>query len=108
MGGLIVTGSAPGVAHRKLMPPHRRPGTNYPRVYPGRYYVTAGGLISYGPDFGDQYRRASLCRPHPQGREASRPAGAGADQDPSRQDEFENGQRLGLANALQCLAAPTR
>ena len=57
-GGLIVTGSAPGVAHRKLITTlaarHKLPA-----VYPGRYYVTAGGLVSYGPDFGDQYRRAA-------------------------------------------------
>jgi ABC-type uncharacterized transport system substrate-binding protein len=28
-------------------------------VYPGRYSVTAGGLISYGPDLIDQFRRAA-------------------------------------------------
>jgi putative ABC transport system substrate-binding protein len=30
-----------------------------PAVYPTRYYVAAGGLISYGPDLLDQYRRAA-------------------------------------------------
>jgi putative ABC transport system substrate-binding protein len=30
-----------------------------PAVYRGRDYVAAGGLISYGPDFLDQYRRAA-------------------------------------------------
>src|SRR5262249_29057167 len=30
-----------------------------PAVYPFRVLVTAGGLISYGPDFVDQYRRAA-------------------------------------------------
>ena len=30
-----------------------------PAVYPFRYHVTAGGLISYGPNIVDQYRRAS-------------------------------------------------
>jgi ABC transporter substrate binding protein len=30
-----------------------------PAVYPGRYSVTAGGLISYGPDLIDQFRRAA-------------------------------------------------
>jgi putative ABC transport system substrate-binding protein len=30
-----------------------------PAVYPFRVFVTAGGLISYGPDFVDQYRRAA-------------------------------------------------
>jgi putative ABC transport system substrate-binding protein len=30
-----------------------------PAVYPLRFFVTAGGLISYGPDIVDQYRRAA-------------------------------------------------
>ena len=30
-----------------------------PAVYPNRYFVTGGGLISYGPDYVDQYRRAA-------------------------------------------------
>jgi putative ABC transport system substrate-binding protein len=30
-----------------------------PAVYSGRFYVTAGGLISYGPDSVDQFRRAA-------------------------------------------------
>jgi len=30
-----------------------------PAVYPFRYFVAAGGLISYGPDVIDQYRRAA-------------------------------------------------
>ncbi len=30
-----------------------------PAVYYQRVFVTAGGLISYGPDFIDQYRRAA-------------------------------------------------
>ena len=30
-----------------------------PAVYPYRYYVAAGGLISYGPDIFDLYRRAA-------------------------------------------------
>ena len=28
-------------------------------VYPSRYYVAGGGLLSYGPDQVDQYRRAA-------------------------------------------------
>ncbi|MGA8947902.1 MAG: ABC transporter substrate binding protein, partial [Pseudolabrys sp.] len=28
-------------------------------VYNVRYFVTAGGLISYGPDFVDQFRQAA-------------------------------------------------
>jgi putative tryptophan/tyrosine transport system substrate-binding protein len=30
-----------------------------PAVYPYRYYVASGGLMSYGPDNIDQYRRAA-------------------------------------------------
>ena len=30
-----------------------------PAVYPYPYYVASGGLISYGPDPVDQYRRAA-------------------------------------------------
>ena len=30
-----------------------------PAVYPFRYFVTHGGLISYGPDTTDQFRRAA-------------------------------------------------
>jgi putative ABC transport system substrate-binding protein len=30
-----------------------------PAVYPYRFQATAGGLISYGPDVSDQYRRAA-------------------------------------------------
>ena len=55
--GLIVTGERATV-HReliiKLAARHRLPA-----VYPFRFFVTAGGLISYGPDLVDQYRRAA-------------------------------------------------
>jgi putative ABC transport system substrate-binding protein len=30
-----------------------------PAIYPQRLFVAAGGLISYGPDFFDQFRRAA-------------------------------------------------
>jgi putative tryptophan/tyrosine transport system substrate-binding protein len=30
-----------------------------PAIYASRYFVTAGGLISYGPDSIDPYRRAA-------------------------------------------------
>ena len=57
-GGLIVTASALATRHRDLIitlaARHRLPA-----VYPYRYFVTAGGLISYGPDLIDQYRRAA-------------------------------------------------
>jgi putative tryptophan/tyrosine transport system substrate-binding protein len=57
-GGLIVLGTANLVTHRHLIitlaAKHRLPS-----VYSGRYYVTEGGLMSYGPDRVDQYRRAA-------------------------------------------------
>jgi putative ABC transport system substrate-binding protein len=57
-GGLIVTGSSAASNHRKLIfalaARHR-----LPVVYNARFYVSDGGLISYGPDFVDQYRRAA-------------------------------------------------
>ncbi|MGA8386655.1 MAG: ABC transporter substrate binding protein, partial [Pseudolabrys sp.] len=30
-----------------------------PAIYPSRHFVSAGGLICYGPDLVDQYRRAA-------------------------------------------------
>ena len=57
-GGLIVTGSAPATVHRKviiaLAARHKLPA-----VYVNRFFVVDGGLISYGPDYVDQYRRAA-------------------------------------------------
>jgi putative ABC transport system substrate-binding protein len=56
--GLIVTGSAQAISHRDLIialaARHRLPA-----VYNGRFWAAAGGLISYGPDFLDQFRRAA-------------------------------------------------
>jgi putative tryptophan/tyrosine transport system substrate-binding protein len=57
-GGLVVTAGAPTLVHREkivsLAARHRLPA-----VYPFRYHVTSGGLISYGPDTIDPYRRAA-------------------------------------------------
>ena len=57
-GGLIVTGAALSNIHRNLIitlaARHKLPA-----VYFERFFITAGGLISYGPDFLDQYRRAA-------------------------------------------------
>jgi putative tryptophan/tyrosine transport system substrate-binding protein len=57
-GGLIVTGSALAQLHRNLIitlaARHKLPA-----VYFERFFVTGGGLISYGPDLVDQYRRAA-------------------------------------------------
>ena len=40
-----------------------------PAVYYDRVYVNSGGLISYGPDFVDQFRRAAGYVDHVLGRE---------------------------------------
>jgi putative tryptophan/tyrosine transport system substrate-binding protein len=57
-GGLIVPGSGLVTLHRDLIITlavrHKLPA-----VYYGRFFVAAGGLVSYGPDFVDQYRRAA-------------------------------------------------
>jgi putative ABC transport system substrate-binding protein len=57
-GGLIVTGSALAAVHRDLIVTlaarHKLPA-----VYSFRYFATVGGLISYGPDSLDAYRRAA-------------------------------------------------
>jgi putative tryptophan/tyrosine transport system substrate-binding protein len=57
-GGLIVVIGSQGAVHRELIVTlaarHRLPA-----VYPYRYFVTSGGLISYGPDEIDQFGRAA-------------------------------------------------
>ena len=57
-GGLIVTASALATRHRDLLIALAA-RLRLPAVYPNRYFVTGGGLISYGPDYVDQYRRAA-------------------------------------------------
>ena len=56
--GLIVTASASVLVHRDLIL-RLAARHNLPAIYPSRVYVTEGGLISYGSDFTDQYRRAA-------------------------------------------------
>jgi putative ABC transport system substrate-binding protein len=57
-GGLIVTATSLSIVHREqiiaLAAKHRLPA-----VYPFGYFVTDGGLVSYGPDPIDQYREAA-------------------------------------------------
>jgi putative ABC transport system substrate-binding protein len=57
-GGLIVTGSASATVYRELI---ITLAARYklPAVYANRFNVTGGGLISYGPNYVDQYRRAA-------------------------------------------------
>ena len=57
-GGLVVTASPSGTVHRELIialaARHKLPA-----VYWQRFYRASGGLMSYGPDLLDQYRRAA-------------------------------------------------
>jgi putative tryptophan/tyrosine transport system substrate-binding protein len=57
-GGLVVTTSALSALHRELIialaARHK-----LPTVYYRRYFVTSGGLISYGYDLVEQFRRAA-------------------------------------------------
>src|SRR5262245_12444245 len=57
-GALIVTASAPTAVHRELIVTLAA-RHQLPAVYPFRYHATSGGLISYGPDTIDPYRRAA-------------------------------------------------
>ena len=57
-GGLILVPTAQTLIHRELIitlaARHQ-----LPTIYPYRYFVTAGGLMCYGPDEIEQYRRAA-------------------------------------------------
>jgi putative ABC transport system substrate-binding protein len=57
-GGLIIVGAPAAVVHRNLIitlaARHQLPA-----VYPIPYFARSGGLISYGPDSIDPYRRAA-------------------------------------------------
>jgi putative ABC transport system substrate-binding protein len=57
-GGLVVTGSGLAQLHRDLIitlaARHKLPA-----VYYERFFVAAGGLVSYGANYIDQYRRAA-------------------------------------------------
>jgi putative ABC transport system substrate-binding protein len=57
-GGLIVTASALASRHRDLIVTLAGQ-YKLPVVYPYRFFVAAGGLISYGPDLVDQFRQAA-------------------------------------------------
>jgi ABC-type uncharacterized transport system substrate-binding protein len=57
-GGVIVTPSSLAIVHRELIIALAA-RLRLPAIYPFGYFVTDGGLISYGPDVVDQYRRAA-------------------------------------------------
>jgi putative tryptophan/tyrosine transport system substrate-binding protein len=57
-GGLIVTASGPAIRHRELIVTlaarHKLAA-----IYFERLFATIGGLVSYGPDYVEQYRHAA-------------------------------------------------
>ena len=57
-GGLIITAAPLGTLHRKLnialAARHKLPA-----IYSSRFFAAEGGLVYYGPDLTDQYRRAA-------------------------------------------------
>jgi putative ABC transport system substrate-binding protein len=57
-GGLILTASAFSVVHRDLIV-SLAARHKLPAVYSERFYVVEGGLVSYGPNFADEHRRAA-------------------------------------------------
>jgi putative tryptophan/tyrosine transport system substrate-binding protein len=57
-GGLIVVGGASQSAHRDMI---ITLAARYklPAIYPERFFTKSGGLISYGPNFVDEFRNAA-------------------------------------------------
>ena len=107
-GGLIVTAARWRCVHRDLIialaARHKLPA-----VYCERFFVAAGGLISYGPDYARPVpARGRLRRSHPQGREARRPAGAGADQVRTGRSTSRPPRRSASKCRRRCSPAPTR
>ena len=106
-GGLIVTAGAPAIAHRDLIvmlaARHKLPA-----VYPSRFFVAGGGLISYGPDLIDQYRSAAdyASRVLKGEKPADLPVQA-----PTKYETVINlktAKTLGLMCRRRCSHAPTR
>jgi putative ABC transport system substrate-binding protein len=58
-GGLIVTPNGLAIIHRELII-NLAARYKLPAIYPFRFFVAEGGLVAYGPDVADQYRRAAV------------------------------------------------
>jgi putative ABC transport system substrate-binding protein len=56
-GGMIATASGIAIHRAAIIAAANK--NHLPTTYPFRYYVADGGLVSYGPDTVDQYRRAA-------------------------------------------------
>ncbi len=96
-GSVIVMPDGFNTTHRDLiiglMARHR-----VPAIYFNRYFAESGGLVGYGVDYAALFRNAALCRPHPQRREARRPADPAAEQVRARNQRQDRGG-LGLDHA---------
>lgn len=57
-GGLILT-PGPGATHHRDLVVALAARHKLPAVYYERFFVTGGGLVAYGTDFADHYRRAA-------------------------------------------------
>jgi putative tryptophan/tyrosine transport system substrate-binding protein len=57
-GGLLVTTAAEAQIHRELIISIAEKN-KLPAIYPYRLFVRSGGLMAYGPDVSDEYRRAA-------------------------------------------------
>ena len=80
-----------------------------PRSIRIREFVEAGGLMSYGPATSERISAGRrLCRPHSQGREAGRPAGAAADQVRAGDQSARPPRRSASPCRRRCSPAPTR
>ncbi len=64
--GLMIMTDTSMVVHRELII-SLADRYRLPTVYPYRFYVIGGGLISYGVDLADLFRGAAIHRPHTAG-----------------------------------------
>jgi putative ABC transport system substrate-binding protein len=59
-GGMLVTASALAFVHRGLLI-ELAERHKLPAVYPTKLFARTGGLLAYGPDNADQYRRGETA-----------------------------------------------
>ena len=107
-GGLMVVSDLGMTNHRDALialAAHHR----VPAVYPFRYFATSGGLMSYGTDVAEAFRRAAAYVDRIlKGEKSGRPAGASADQvRAGDQPQDRQGARPRQCRR-RCSPAPTR